>query len=115
MKPTHAANRIRSAMAPVIKAGVMTANVSWNATNSNAGMRPERLGTEVLQPDEVEVADPAAIAEAAEGQRVPHEDPEHRDDAHREEVLHEHGEDVLGPDHAAVEESEPGRHEQHEC
>jgi hypothetical protein len=41
MKPTHAPKRMRSAIAPVISAGVMTANVSWKATNSNAGMVPE--------------------------------------------------------------------------
>ena len=37
MKPTHAANRIRSATAPVMSAGVMIANVSWNATNARSG------------------------------------------------------------------------------
>ena len=40
MKPTHAGQRMRSAIAPVISAGVMTANVSWNATNASAGIVP---------------------------------------------------------------------------
>src|SRR5262245_395391 len=34
----QAANFIRSAIAPVIRAGVMTANISWNAMNANGGM-----------------------------------------------------------------------------
>ena len=40
MNPTHAAQRMRSAIAPVISAGVITANVSWNATNAIAGIAP---------------------------------------------------------------------------
>ena len=31
---------MRSAMAPVISAGVITANVIWNAMNSTSGMVP---------------------------------------------------------------------------
>ena len=34
--------------------------------------------------------------------------PQHAEQAHGEEVLHEHAEHVLGPDHASVEEREPG-------
>ena len=41
MNPTHAAHRMRSAIAPVISAGVMTANVSWNATNASVGIVPD--------------------------------------------------------------------------
>ena len=37
-KPTHAENRMRSAMAPVIRAGVMIANMSWNAMNESGGI-----------------------------------------------------------------------------
>ena len=57
MKPTHAAQRMRSAIAPVINAGVITANVSWNATNASVGIEPVTLPVEALQPDEVEVPD----------------------------------------------------------
>ncbi|GIU88981.1 MAG: hypothetical protein KatS3mg010_2129 [Acidimicrobiia bacterium] len=34
---THAANRIRSAIAPVMSAGVMTANIIWYAANTIGG------------------------------------------------------------------------------
>jgi len=34
---TKAENRLRSAKAPVIRAGVMAANISWNAANSTNG------------------------------------------------------------------------------
>ena len=34
----HAANFMRSAIAPVISAGVMIANISWNAKNASGGM-----------------------------------------------------------------------------
>ncbi len=34
----HVTNRIRSAIAPVISAGVMIANISWNARNANGGI-----------------------------------------------------------------------------
>ncbi len=60
MNPTHAAQRMRSAIAPVISAGVMIANVSWNATNASVGDAVAKLPSRVrhaLQPDEVEVAD----------------------------------------------------------
>ncbi len=35
-------NLARSAMAPLISAGVMTANISWNAENAVTGMDPAR-------------------------------------------------------------------------
>src|SRR5581483_12362618 len=35
---TQAENFIRSAMAPVISAGVITANIIWKATNTRGGM-----------------------------------------------------------------------------
>ena len=59
MKPTHAAQRMRSAIAPVINAGVITANVNWNATNASVGIDAGHAVGHVLQPDEVEVAQPA--------------------------------------------------------
>ena len=37
---SHPENFIRSAKAPVIRAGVMMANISWNAMNTDAGMVP---------------------------------------------------------------------------
>ena len=83
MKPTHAANLMRSAIAPVISAGVMIANVSWNATNASGGIgEPPNVPTASgpvmsLQSDEVEVPDPAAVAEVAEGERVAERHPEH--------------------------------------
>ena len=38
VKRTKAPNRLRSAKAPVISAGVMTANISWNAGNRTNGI-----------------------------------------------------------------------------
>ena len=93
-------------MAPVISAGVMMAKVIWYAQNSTNGMveQPKkstrRQGrADVLQPREVEVADEPAVAGVAEGQAEDDRRPQDADQAHGEEVLHEHAEDVLGPDH----------------
>ena len=115
MKPTHAGQRMRSAIEPVISAGVMTANVSWNATNASVGDRSRYLAAHSFQADEVEVSDQASVTRVAERERVPEDHPDHRHDAQGEEVLHEHREDVLGAHHAAVEEREPRSHEHHEC
>ena len=38
MNHTHAENFMRSAMAPVINAGVMIANMSWKAMNVSGGI-----------------------------------------------------------------------------
>ena len=37
MNRTNAPNRLRSAKAPVMRAGVIAANISWNAANSTNG------------------------------------------------------------------------------
>ena len=50
MKPTHAAHRVRSAIAPVISAGVITANVSWNATNATVGIEPKAVSAVSFSP-----------------------------------------------------------------
>ena len=126
MKTAYAENFRRSAVAPVINAGVMIANVIWNAQNSTNGMVEEReevvglrlaeqCGPDVLHPGELEVADEPSVAGVAERQAEDHGDPEHAEDAHREEVLHEHAEHVLAADHAPVEEGEAWRHEQDQC
>ena len=60
MNPTHAAQRMRSAIAPVISAGVITANVSWNATNARSGTPSAKLPSPFVmsfEPGVVEVAD----------------------------------------------------------
>ena len=38
MKTAYPANFKRSAVAPVIRAGVMTANIIWYAANASGGM-----------------------------------------------------------------------------
>ncbi len=38
MNSAKALNRNRSALAPVMSAGVMTANMSWKQTNTTGGM-----------------------------------------------------------------------------
>ncbi len=40
MKIAKALNFIRSAIAPVMRAGVMIANISWKATNTTYGIAP---------------------------------------------------------------------------
>ena len=50
----------------------------------------------------------------AKGQAEPDDDPQDADDGHRHETLQHRGDDVLRPDHAAVEKRQAGRHEQHE-
>ena len=111
MNTAYAENFIRSAVAPVISAGVMMANVIWNAQNSTNGMvrnaeevvglrLAEQCRSDVLHPCELEVADEPAVAGVAERQAEHHREPEHAEDAHREEVLHEHAEHVLAADHA---------------
>ena len=41
-------NLVRSAIAPLIKATVMIANMSWKATNANSGMVPLTLSRPTL-------------------------------------------------------------------
>ena len=50
MKPTQAAQRMRSAIAPVINAGVITANANWNTTNANVGIVPVTLLARPFKP-----------------------------------------------------------------
>ena len=38
----HAENFMRSAIAPVMSAGVITANISWNAENDSGGIGTAR-------------------------------------------------------------------------
>ncbi len=40
MKSTHAANLARSAIAPLTRAAVMIAKLSWNVTNNSSGTCP---------------------------------------------------------------------------
>ena len=49
-----------------------------------------------------------------EGERVRRQHPQHGDQAHGEEALHHRRQDVLGPDHAAVEQRQAGDHEHHQ-
>jgi hypothetical protein len=42
-KTSQVPNRARSAIAPLISAGVMIANISWKAANPNVGTVPVRL------------------------------------------------------------------------
>ena len=105
-------------MAPVISAGVMMANISWNAMNTRAGMvrleaghgrgRIAQLARKAKSKSPMNgIVTPEGQAEADGG-------PQHADQAHGEEVLHEHAEHVLAPDHAAVEEGQARGHEQHQ-
>src|SRR3954465_8087856 len=102
----------------------MTANIIWNATNARVGTPrgpepgPRRGGAAgrylllgVGQPGEVQATDPAP---GAEGERESEEHPGDADDPDGREALHDHAEDVLLPDHAAVEEGDPRGHQQYQ-
>jgi hypothetical protein len=60
------------------------------------------------------VADHAADV-VAERQAEPDHDPENADDDHRHQTLQHRRDDVLLLDHPAVEERQPGRHQQDEA
>ena len=117
---TNAANRLRSAKAPVMSAGVIAANISWNAGEQDErDRRPRSLvdrEADVHEPDEVEAADEAEAADGVgrEREREPDEDPDDADEGQPEEAVHDRGEDVLAPDEPAVEEGEARQHDHHE-
>ena len=112
MKAIQTLNFMRSAIAPRISAGVMIANMPWNMMKTYSGML--RGGEAKLaitessvtpaQADLREVADEGVAG--AERQAVADDDPQHADDAGRQEALHEDVEDVLGAHQAAVEQRE---------
>ena len=68
---------------------------------------------DVAHPCEVEVADKAPVTEVTERQREGDGHPDNGHEAHRKEVLHEHAQNILGPNHAAIEKRQTWRHEQH--
>ena len=122
MKTAYALNFSRSAVAPVISAGVMIANVIWNAQNSTNGIvRNSKNGSPGSSRCRRRAGTRSrGCRSTRRSPALPNarlkttHDPEDREDPHREEVLHEHAEHVLAPDHAAVEQRQPGRHEQHQ-
>ena len=67
----------------------------------------------VVEQQVVEAADEAEVV-LPEGNGVAEDDPLHRHQRQREVRVHERGEHVLAPHHAAVEERQPRRHEQHQ-
>ena len=73
MNHTHAVKRMRSAIAPVISAGVMTANIIWNAEKSSGGIESAEPGrhdsSDVLHATAKSKL-PMRLAGAAEGERV---------------------------------------------
>ena len=94
----------------------MIANLPWNMANTRSGTpllltvlsmlwRNRRPGS---QPT------PAAQDVRAEGQRVPHDSPQHADDRHGGEAVHHRAQDVLGPDQPPVEHRQARHHQQHQ-
>ncbi len=69
-------------------------------------------GDQAVEHRLAEVADQAAAGIGAEGEGVADHRPLHADDPHGDKGMHHGGEDVLGADHAAVEEGQAGDHEQ---
>ena len=105
MNATYAENFIRSANAPAMSAGVMTANIIWNATNASVGTVPVACVREARAgPTYVEPADEPAVR-GPERERVADERPLRRVTigiaANECISVDEH---VLAADHAAVEE-----------
>ena len=105
------ANRMRSATAPEMSAGVIDANVIKNATK----IRTFRIAAHVVQTDLAPVADEVAAPEAAAvarvAQRPGNSDPQQWHDADAVHVHVQHVEHVLGAVHAAVEQCQSGHHE----
>ena len=115
MKSITDRNLMRSAMAPMISAGVMAAKVIWKTTKVSSGMTTPaekvadgRIRRHAGEEQLVETADIGAAAVAAEGERVAVDDPEQRDDREAGEHLHQHRQHVLGAHQAAVEEGKAG-------
>ena len=102
-----------------MSAGVIAANMSWNAANRTNGIvdRVDRARREadVDEADEVEVADQAhAVDVRPEREAEADEDPDDADDGQPEEAVHDRREDVLAADEPAVEEGEAGQHDHDE-
>ena len=112
---THAENFMRSAIAPVISAGVMIANISWNAENDSGGIdsvpKPGRRDVFATSCIHARSKLPIHLPVPRNASEYTHAAQSTLDEAHAEEVLHEHAEHVLGPHHAAVEQRQPRRHE----
>jgi hypothetical protein len=66
----------------------------------------------VRETGEAEAAEESAPDIGAEGDRVAEHHPDNGDDRDADVVLHEHGQDALGPHHPRVEEGQAGGHEQ---
>ena len=114
---TKAANRLRSAKAPVMSAGVIAANISWkvaNRTNGivlpSAGSRPTLAKPMKSRPPNR----PAPVASGAKASREADEDPDDAHEGEPEEAVHDRREDVLAADEAAVEERKPRQHDHDE-
>ena len=69
---------------------------------------------DVAHPREIKVADESTVTEVSECQRECNRHPNNRHQAHGKEVLHEHAENVLCSNHAAIKEGQARRHEQHQ-
>ena len=74
-----------------------------------------RAGRKSVTNPPSDVAPTSKPERVAERHAVAEQDPEHTDGAHADETHHDHVQDALGPDHAAVEERETGGHQQHQC
>ena len=114
VKTTNEANRLRSAKAPVMSAGVIAANINWNGEQDerDAAGRAVRLVHREADVHEADVLESAEQPETPTGvgrerDREADQDP---DDAHdrQPEAVHDRGQDVLAPDEPAVEGPDPG-------
>ncbi len=104
-KATYAQNFMRSAKAPEMSAGVMTANIIWKATKASVRDGAVHLARRAPCETDVSRAPPmSAAVRGAERERVAEERPLHAHDRDRRERVHERRQHVLPAHHAAVEQ-----------
>ena len=107
---------MRSAKAPTISAGVMTAKVIWKVVNTVSGMVPVMAST--VTPARNALPSPptkAFMGPVGEGEAVAVDRPQQGHHAGDGEALHQHRQHVLAAHHAGVEQRQAGNgHEQHQ-
>ena len=93
---------------PVIKAGVMMANLSWNMAKTSNGIVGDSLAC-VASPTPSNIRKVIGITDhtadiAAKSQAETHHNPNQADDPERDQALQHRGNHVLKAHHATIEE-----------
>ena len=118
MKSRYDENRTRSANDPVIKAGVMIANLSWKNAKSINGIVGDNASarrlTHAVEHEEGQRIPQESAQAVAERQAETHGQPDQADQTQGHDALEHRRDHVLQTDHAPVEEGQAGRHQQHQ-